>query len=269
LSLILNGSFTVFEFVAGILTGSLALISDAGHNLAHAFIILVSLFSLKFSKRQANIKHTYGFERTSILAAEFNTIILTLLAFYIFYEAIRRIFNPEPVSGLAIIVVSFIGILVNGTNAALFRNYRHDLNIRSIFVNLSLDAVALGGAFLAGVIIFFTKITIIDSYVGIFISCIILTSSWRLMGKAVHVLMEGVPEGIDPEKIKLVITSVSAVKKVDHLHVWGISSEVAALSCHITLENCDLKKSTKIVKKIKNDLNKKFNFAHITIETKL
>jgi cobalt-zinc-cadmium efflux system protein len=251
------------------MVGSLALISDAGHNLAHALILLISLFSNRYSQRKANEKHTYGFQRASILAAEFNAIILILLASYIFYAAAHRILHPEPVSGLPIALVAFIGIFVNGSIAMLFRNNRHDLNIRSIFINLGLDALSMGGAFIAGLIIYITHLSIFDPLISVFISCLIFYSAWKLMERTVHVLMEGTPEGINPVAIKQAIENMPYVKSVHDFHVWGISSQFTALSCHVVIENCELKESVKIIKQIKAELKNKFNIEHATIETGL
>ena len=269
IGLVLNSSFTLFEFLVGFFIGSLALMSDAGHNLAHTLCLVISLFATKISRIEANEKHTFGFRRTTILAALLNAIILLLLAFYIFYEAIQRLLQPQFVPGLPIIAVAFIGILINGSIAILFRKHTHDLNIKSIFVSTMMNTLGLVGACIGGLLILLTGQPIIDPLMSIFIALLIIYTAWGIISSAVHVLMEGVPEGIDPVKITEAITNVAHVKDIDKLHIWAISSLEAALSCHLTLENCDLQQSTQLVKQIKEELKAHFHIEHATIETEI
>ena len=270
LGLILNSSFTLFEFLVGFFIGSLALMSDAGHNLTHTLCLVVSLFANKISRVEANETHTFGFRRTTILSALFNAVILFLLSLYIFYEAIHRITEIHVTPpGLPIIVVSIIGILMNGSIAFLMRKQRHDLNIRSVFMSTMVDTIGLIGTAIGGLLIILTKQPLIDPIISIFIGLLILYAAWGIISKAVHVLMEGVPEGIDPVKIKELILQNPFVKKIDHLHIWTLSTGHAAMSCHIFIQNCDLRKSTRIVKEIKEKLGKEFSIEHATIETEL
>ncbi|CAN5209712.1 cation diffusion facilitator family transporter [soil metagenome] len=269
LGIVLNTVFTVFEFTVGIASGSLALISDAGHNLTDSLTLVVSFCGNKISKREANEDHTYGYGRASILTALFNASILLVLSLFIFYEGYQRIMHPEPVKGNLVAIVAFIGILINGSIALLFRNNKDDLNIRSAYLNMAFDALASVGALLAGLIIIFTGKTIVDPFISIIIGIMLISSAWRVVRDAIHVLLEGVPEGIDAEKVKRAIKDVSYIKGVDDMHIWAISSQYAALSCHVVIEDCDLEKSTKIVKEIKDMLHQKFNIEHATIETEL
>lgn len=270
LGLVLNTGFTIFEFAIGILSGSLALISDAGHNLTDSLSLLIAFFAQKIARRDANSDHSYGYGRATILAALFNGLILILLAGYIFYEALGRIMNPEPVEGSLVMVVAFVGILINGSIALLFRkDSKNDLNIRGAYINMFYDMLASVGAMLAGFLILVTKLTIFDSLISILIGLLLLKSSWGVIRSAMHVLLEGVPEGMDTEKVKEVIMKNSSVKNVDDLHIWAISSHDAALSCHVVIEDCSLEESTKIVSEIKQELKEKFHIEHATIETEL
>lgn len=269
LGLALNTSFTIIEFIAGILSGSLALTSDAGHNLTDSLSILISFFGNKISKREANEDHSYGYGRASILTALLNGFILILLAGYIFYEAFRRITKPEPVEGGVVMLIAFIGILVNGSIALLFRKEKADLNIRGAYVNMFFDMLASVGALLAGLLIVITGQTIFDPIISILIGILLVRSSISVVRDAMHVLLEGVPEGIDAKKVKDAILALPKIKNVDDLHIWAISSRLSALSCHIVIEDCDMEESTKIVKQVKEDLHKSFNIEHATIETEL
>lgn len=265
----LNTGFTLIEFIAGILSGSLALISDAGHNLTDSLSILISFFGNKIAKREANEGHTYGYGRASILTALLNGIILIILAVYVFYAAFQRIAKPMFVEGGVITIVAFVGILVNGGIALLFRNDKDDLNVRSTYVNMFFDTLASVGALFAGILITLTGNNVFDPVIGILIGVLLVRSSMEIINDAVHVLLDGVPEGIDVKKVKEAILEVQEIKNVDDLHIWALSSRSSALSCHITIENCDVRQSMKIIDHVKKELHRKFNIEHATIETEI
>ena len=269
LGLVLNTGFTIFEFVIGFFSGSLALISDAGHNLTDSLSILITFFANKIAKRQANVGHTYGYGRATILAALINGLILLSLALYIFYEAYQRMQNPQPVEGGVVMLVAFVGILINTSIALLFRNNKSDLNIRSAYTNMLFDALASVGALVAGLLIIVTKQVFFDSLISIVIGILLIRSSWSVVKAAMRILLEGVPEGIDIDKVKETILKTSSVKNVDDLHIWALSSQNAAMSCHIVIEDCDVKESTEIIKQIKETLYQRFNIHHATIEAEL
>ncbi len=253
--LILNSIFMVFELAVGIFSGSLALISDAGHNLTDSLSLLIAFLANKIAGREANIEHSYGFGRATILAAFVNGLILILLSLFIFYEALQRIMHPAPVAGGIIASVAFVGILVNGSIAFIFKNETKDLNIKGAYINMFYDMLASVGALVAGLLILLTGLTVFDPLIGILIGVMLLKSSWGVIQDAMHVLLEGIPEGLNGEKIREAICRIPKIKAVDDLHIWAISSQYSALSCHVVIEDCDMVESTKIVKKIKEELN--------------
>lgn len=270
IGLLINSVFTIFEFVVGILSGSLALVSDAGHNLTDSLSIIISLIANKASKRVANEEHSYGYGRVTIMAALLNANILVLLALYIFYEAYHRILSHEhPVEGTTIIIVAIIGVIANGSIAFLLNKNKKDLNVRSTFINIALDAVALVFTLLAGILIVITKATIIDPIISIFIGLMLLYGGWGVVKDAFHILIEGIPEGIDVKKVKETICNVPGVKGIDDLHIWALSSHYAALSCHVIITPCTLQESIKLTEKIKDELHEKFDIEHATLETEL
>ena len=269
LGLVLNVGFTIFEFAIGFFSGSLALISDAGHNLTDSLSLLISFLANKIAKRQANVGNTYGYGRATILAALINGLILFILAIYIFSEAYKRFQNSQPVEGGIVMLVAFVGILINTSIALLFRSNKSDLNIRSAYTNMLFDALASVGALVAGLLIVVTKQAFFDSLISIVIGILLIRSSWSVVKAAMHVLLEGVPEGIDTGKVKETILKTSSVKNVDDLHIWALSSQNAAMSCHIVIEDCDVKESTEIIKQIKETLYQRFNIRHATIEAEL
>lgn len=269
LGLALNTGFTVIEFTIGIFSGSLALISDAGHNLTDSLTLLITFFAQKISNKESNVEHTYGYGRITILAALINGLILFTLAFYIFYEAYQRFMNPQPVEGGIVMIVAFIGFVINLSVALLFRGNKGDINIKSAYMNMLFDALASVGALIAGFLIIVTKQYYFDSLISVGIGILLLRGSWEVVGDAIHVLLDGVPEGVHIGKVKETILKSAKVKGVDDLHIWAVSTTSAALSCHVVIEDCSIKESIEIVKDIKDELKTKFHIQHSTIETEL
>jgi len=212
LGFVLNSGFTIFEFFIGIVSGSLALVSDAAHNLTDSLSLLVSYLATKVAKKQANQDKTYGYGRATVLAAVINSLILLGLAIYIFTEAYKRFQDPQPVQGGLVMVVAFVGILINGSIAYLFFKSRGDLNIRSAFLNMALASV---GALLAGLFIILTGNTLADPIISVIIGFILLYSGWSVIKTALHLLFEGVPEGTDIPAIQRAVLAVPGVKGMD------------------------------------------------------
>lgn len=269
LGIFLNTGFTIFEFIIGITSGSLALISDAAHNMTDSLSLLVSFFANKIARHEANIDKTYRYGRATVLAALINALILLALAVYIFFEAYKRFQNPQPVEGGLVMIVAFIGIVINSSVAFLFFKSRTDLNIRSAFLNMAMDALASVGALIAGLIIVITEKTFVDPFISIIIGLMLLYSGWSVVKDALHVLLDGVPEGIDIQKIKKAILKIPGVTGLDDLHVWALSTTSAALSCHLIIKICPLKKSLEIKEQVKQMLSEKFHIEHATIEVEL
>ncbi|MBK9729045.1 MAG: cation transporter [Saprospiraceae bacterium] len=268
--ILLNTLFTIIQFTVGVISGSLALVSDAGHNLTDSLSLVISLFAQKMSYRKSTPDKTFGYGRATIISALINSVILIALAIYIFYEAYTRIIQPQAVSGSLIAIVSFIGILVNGGIALMFRNSAKDLNMRSAFLSMAFDTLASVGALIAGIIIYFTHFFIIDAIVSIIIGLMLLFSAWGVLKDALHILFEGTPRGLDFEKVKKdIFDAFPEIINVDDLHIWSISSNKIALSCHLVLENCDMKKTVEIVKEVKKILHDRFEIEHSTIEIEL
>lgn len=267
--LVLNTGFTIFEFIIGFSTGSLALISDAAHNLTDSLSIVIAFFANKVAGRQATIDKTYGYGRATILAALLNTFILFALAIYIFYEAYKRFLNPEPLEGAVIMIVASIGILINGGVAYLFSKNKDDLNMRGTYLNMLYDTLASAGAVIAGFVIILTNWTLIDPLISVVIAVMQLKSGWEVVRGAFHVLLDGVPEGLDVKKVQKTILATTGVKGMDDLHIWALSTTSSALSCHLIIKNCTLKESIIMKEKVKQMLSEEFHIEHATIETEL
>lgn len=266
---VLNTGFTIFEFIIGIMVGSLALISDASHNLTDSLSIVIAFGGERISKRQANDSKSYGFGRVSIITALINGLLLFGVAAYIFYEAYLRILNPEPVKGGLVAIVALVGIFINGAVALLFYKDKDDLNVRSTYLNMAFDTLSSVGALIAGLIILFTGNSLADPIIGILIGCMLVYSAYGVVRDALHILLEGTPKDIDTKEVQKLIEEFDHVKAVDDLHIWSISSGYLALSCHIVIDEANASVSIKQVKKIKEALLKKYKIQHATIETEL
>ena len=267
--LVLNTGFTIVEFIFGILTGSLALIADAAHNLTDTFTLSVSFIANRLARREANDSKTFGYGRATILAALLNASVMLAVAAFIVVEAIQRLGNPHPVEGGVVAVVAFVGILVNGSIAYVLSKNRKDLNMRSAFVDMSFDALSSLGAVFAGLVIWLTGITWVDSAVGLVIAALLVYNTLKILREAVQILLEGTPADLDIAAVTDAISSTDKVMKVDDMHVWAIRSGYNALSCHIVIDEKQLPNSRDIVEAVKSNLRREQNIQHATIEVEL
>lgn len=267
--LILNTAFTIVEFIFGILTGSLALIADAAHNLTDTFTLTVSFIANRLARREANDSKTFGYGRATILAALLNASVMLAVAAFIVFEAIQRLGNPQPVEGGIVAAVASVGILVNGSIAYILSKNRKDLNMRSAFVDMAFDALSSLGAVVAGLIIWLTGITWVDSAVGLVIAALLVYNTLKILREAVQILLEGTPKDLDIVAITQAITDTDKVLSVDDMHVWTIRSGYNALSCHIAINEIELKDSRNIVEVVKAKLRKDYDIQHATIEVEL
>lgn len=267
--LVLNTGFTIGEFIFGILTGSLALIADAAHNLTDTFTLSVSFTANRIARRKANDSKTFGYGRATILAALLNASVMLAVAAFIVIEAIQRLGNPQPVEGGVVAAVAFVGILVNGSVAYVLSKNRKDLNMRSAFVDMAFDALSSLGAVIAGLIIWLTGITWVDSAVGLVIAALLVYNTLKILKEAVQILLEGTPKDVDITAITQAITDTDKVLSLDDMHVWAIRSGYNALSCHIAIDETELKDSRNIVEVVKAKLRKDYDIHHATIEVEL
>ncbi|MBN9387778.1 MAG: cation transporter [Chloroflexi bacterium] len=267
ISLILTAGFVVFQFIAGLMVNSLALISDAGHNLTDAMALAFSWFALVLARRSPDNRKTYGYHRAGILAATLNAATLILISLYVFYEAVQRIFHPEPVEGEVVVIVATVAFLLNGgITLAFVRASKDDLNVRSAFIHLLGDALSSLGVIIAGLIMWFTGLAIFDPLVSILIGLFILWSSWSIIKEATNVLLEGIPEGLDMVSLMHDLMEIPNVNSVHDLHVWTLGGSNRMLSCHILTNETTLHEANTTVHLIKEMLVDKYRIHHATIE---
>ena len=263
-----NFLFVIIEAVIGLNVHSLSLLSDAGHNLADVASLALSLFAFRMLKIKSNERYTYGYRKTTILAALFNAVVLLISIGLIGYEAIQRLFHPEPLPGKTIALVSFIGILINtGTAFLFFREKDKDINIKSAYLHLIADALVSLALVIGGIIIFFTNWYRVDSVLSIGVAVFIVINTWGLLKSSLRLSLDGVPEGIDLDAIKQLANAIPGIIKIEHIHVWAISTSQNALTAHVCLaKSVSMEEEQHIKKTLRHDLMH-LNIHHVTIET--
>jgi cobalt-zinc-cadmium efflux system protein len=237
IGIILNSAFVVIEVVAGLITHSLSLLTDAGHNLSDVAGLALALLAFKLSKVNSTNKYTYGFKRSTIMVSFFNALILFVAVGFIGYEAIMRFINQQVVDGGTMAWVSLIGIGINAFTAWLFvKDKDKDLNVKGAYMHMAIDAIVSFGVVISGTIIYFTHIYWIDSAVSLIIAIVILRGTWSLLSDSLRLEMDGVPKKIDLDKIKSELLKGKGVIDVHHMHVWALSTTENALTAHIVID---------------------------------
>ena len=265
--ILLNTVFVIIEFGTGFYYNSLALLSDAGHNLSDVASLGLSLFAFKISKAKSTDRFTYGYHKSTILASLVNAIVLLIAVGSIGWEAIQRFMHPVETKGIVISIVAGIGIVINSISALLFfRDKEKDLNVKGAYLHLATDALVSFGVVIAGIIISQTGIKWIDPLISLIIMAIVIYSTWSLLLESLRLSIDAVPEKIELEKIKEAAMKVHGVKDIHHVHVWGMSTTKNALTAHIVIDSKD---SLQDAEKIKNLVKHQFehmNIEHVTLE---
>ena len=270
LSIVITLVFVVGEAVAGYFSHSLALLSDAGHNFADALALILSWYGLWMARRSPSTKRTFGYHRVGILTALVNAVALVVIALLIFWEAISRLRQPEPVHSTPMIVVALVAILINTVISLWLRKAaKHDLNVRSAYMHMLGDAISAAGVVAAGVVVAFTGATIADPVVSLLIGVLILWSSWGILKESVNVLLEGIPEGMDMLAVEQTINDVHGVLAVHDLHVWTVGSGMICCSCHITVEEQSVRSGENVLREVTRKLEHDFRIAHTTIQVEV
>lgn len=264
-ALTISSAYFVAELVAGFMTNSLALLSDAGHMLSDIAAMALSLFAFRIAKRPATLISTYGYHRAEILAALFNGLALWLIVGIIFTAAYNRLFQPPQVESLGMLIVAALGLVVNVTaGAILYGSHHHNLNLRGAFLHVVSDAVGSVGAIAAGLVMLATEWYLADPIISILIGVLILYSSWTLVKESVSILMQAVPKGIRLEEVQRTIEGVNGVMKVHDLHVWAVTSGIFTLSAHAVVHNGE--DFHEVLNGIEDTLKDRFNIEHVTIQ---
>ncbi|QZE14043.1 cation diffusion facilitator family transporter [Halosquirtibacter laminarini] len=271
MGIILNIVFTAIEYTVGVTTNSLALVSDATHNLSDVASLLLAWFGLKLAQKVVNDHFTYGYKKGTILASLINSIVLCVVVIMIAIESIERFASPIVVDGFGVIVVAAIGVIINGITAFLFfKDQKKDINIRGAFIHLLVDALVSVGVVVSGLLIQYTGLVWIDPIVSLIIAIIIAIGTYGLLKESVRLVLDGVPKEIDYKQIKELLESKDEVIEAHHIHIWPISSSLVSLTAHIEVEDdqMGIEKIMKLRKDIKHDLEH-HGIMHSTIEFEL
>lgn len=263
--LLLISSYIVVEVISGLLTGSLALIADAGHMLTDAGGLTLALFAINFSSKPATPQRTYGFYRIEILAALANSAVLILVSVYIIYDAYERINEPPQIKGTALIIVGTIGLVVNLVGMSILKSHANEnLNIEGAYLEVLKDTLGSVGVIVVGVITSISEFYLVDPIISIGLAFYMLPRIWSLMKKSINILMEGVPINISYEEVKRAILQIKGVTGVFDIHIWTITSGMDAITAHVVVS--DPSKSQIILKEISSMLEKRFKITHTTIQ---
>lgn len=266
ISLLVTLAYIVLLVVAGIRAHSLALLSEAGHNLTDLLALLLSLVAVYLEARPPSATKTYGWHRAGVLAALVNAGSLLAVSFLIFYEAFRRLQNPEQVRAGTMIWVAAAGVIMNGVIALLLYQSKRDVNIRSALLHEIGDTISTAAVIVGGWAILATGQYWIDSALSFGIAALILWSGFGIVRETLNILLEGTPSGIQLERVETCIRAVEGVNDVHDLHVWSIGSETAALSCHISIADIPPSVSERILRDVKERLHEEFRINHTTIQ---
>ncbi|MGA9211907.1 cation diffusion facilitator family transporter [Kaistella sp.] len=264
----LNLGFVIVEAGYGWIYDSLSLLSDAGHNLSDVMSLALSLIAFKLLKRKPTSTYTYGFRRATILASLVNAILLILAVGFIIYEAFGRFQNPQPLEGGVVSIVAFVGIFVNGITAWLFlKDKEKDLNVKGAYLHMIADALISFAVVIGGIIIIYTHWFWLDALLSILIGIVVLVGTWSLLTQSLKLSLDGVPENINPEKVKEEILKINGVIDFQHVHIWALSTTENALTAHIRIsENLSIPEIENLKETIKHELAH-LQIKHSTIET--
>lgn len=267
LSLALTTGFVVAEAAAGWWANSLALISDAGHNLADALALFVSWYAIRLAHRPADPRRTYGYHRAGILAALVNSVTLVLIALGVFWGAWQRFRNPEPVEGGLMVGVALAAVVLNGVISWwLHDKAAHDLNVRSAYLHMLGDSLSALGVAVAGAIVTVTGSSWPDPAVSVLIGVLILWSAWSVLGQVTNVLLEAAPADVDVEAVARAVREVPGVLDAHDLHVWTVASGIVACSCHVLVADQSAREGEQVLREVIARLHDRFGIGHTTVQ---
>ena len=267
IALTITTGIMLLEFFGGLITNSLALLSDSGHMLSDASSLALSLIAMWFAARPASPNKTFGFYRFEILAALFNGVSLFLIAGFIVYEAYERFFDPPTVASGSMMLIALIGLFANLLSAwALMRkgDVKDNVNLRSAYLHVLGDALGSVGAILAGIVMYFFGWYVADPIISVIVALLILKSAWGIIKHTVHILMEGTPITIDQQEVYKALEEIPGVINIHDLHIWTITSGLDSLSCHILIE--DNQDSQVILQEAITKIENIFKIKHTTIQ---
>ncbi|TNE52648.1 MAG: cation transporter [Sphingomonadales bacterium] len=265
IGVILNSAFVIVEAVYGFLSGSMALVADAGHNLSDVLALMLAWAASVAAKRPPSPRFTYGYKSSTILAALANAMLLALAIGAILFETIHRLFEPAPVEGMTMVVIAGIGIVINTATALMFiRGRKHDLNIRGAFLHMAADALVSLGVVIAGLAILTTGQIWIDPVTSLLIVAVIAWGTWGLARDSIKLGLHAVPDGIDEAAVRTHLSSLEGVAEVHDLHIWPMSTTETALTAHLVIPAGH--PGDKFLASLSRELTERFGIGHSTVQ---
>lgn len=266
ISLALTALYIAATFIFGLRAHSLALLSEAGHNLSDFAALALSFFAVWLQGRKPSDKRTFGYQRAGVLAGFVNALSLMVLAAWIAIEAIGRFLHPVAVEPHLMMYVAAAGVLMNGLIATLLWKFSGDVNIRSVFVHMLGDTISTAAVIVGGFVIQLTGMSWIDPVLSLIISGLILWSSYGIVRETLHILLEGTPRGVDLDEIRSAMKSTPGVVNVHDLHVWSLTSQSHALACHVQVTEMTLAECEAVLARINHEVRDHFGIHHTTIQ---
>lgn len=265
----LNIIITVVEIIGGLFSGSLALLSDAFHNLGDSASILLGYFAQLIGKRPETERRTYGYRRAEILSALLNSIFLVVISIFLMFEAVERFAHPQPINGLVMLSVAVVGLLANLASAFLLqRGSKHSLNIKATYLHILSDALSSIGVIIGGAVITVTNISWLDPLITILVAVYICIETWPIIHQTLSILMQSSPK-LNFDEIKEDITDIDGVIGVHHVHAWMIDEHRIIFSAHINLNDMPLSQVEPIYREVEDVLKGKYHICHVTIQAEV
>ncbi len=265
---VLNIFITVVEIIGGIMANSLALLSDALHNLSDTIAILLAYIARRVSQRKSDEKKTFGYKRIEILAAFFNALVLIGISAFLIYEAILRFYNPEPIKGLLMLVVAGAGLVFNLLAVLLLKRHsKSSLNIRSAYLHLMGDTLSSFAVIIGGILIYFFEIYWVDPLITILISIYIIKETWDVFQQSANILMQATPPGIKLHDIISELEQIDGIENIHHVHVWGLSEKEFHFECHADLDvDLSVSETSLLKEQMAEVLHDKYQIGHLTVQ---
>lgn len=268
ITMLLKILITIAEIIGGLFSGSLSLVSDALHNLSDVLAIVISWFAVKMARKNNDEKNTFGYRRSTIIAAVINSTVLIIISIFLFREAYLKFIEPEKINAQIVIVVALISMIINAVGVYLLqKGSEKDLNMKSVYLHFLSDALSSAVIVAGGVLIYYLNLYWIDPLLTILIGLYIIKESCEILKQAINILMQGTPKGIDINEIADMLEKMDFVKNVHHVHIWALDEETIFFEAHINLNNDILISDIpEVCENLEHELQENFGVTHITIQ---
>jgi cobalt-zinc-cadmium efflux system protein len=267
-TVVLNFGITIAEIIGGIFSNSLALISDAVHNLSDTVALLITWLTYRVSRRSSNQRHTFGYKRIQILAALFNSVTLIVICIYLIYEAYHRFIEPEPVKSIPMFLVALIGLIANLVSVLLLKKHsKENLNIKAAYLHLIGDTLSSVAVIIGGILIYFFEVYWIDPLITVLISLYIIKETYSVLYDTYKILMQTTPAGLKVEEVVSGLKEIPEVSGVHHVHIWQLTDKEVYFEGHLDVnEDMKVSESQHVIDRAQKLLNERYNIHHVTVQ---